>query len=182
MDQRWGPHTIDRLATCLEAHVPRSNSRTHNPGSDGVNALEQPWGGENNWAHPPVSLAGEVINLIITQRATATVILPVWQAQEWLAVATTQAQEAYLLPRVDDLGRSSLTETSAPHPTWRVAAFRFLNGGQPIPRTHPLSALATGGRAQPPSSGGETSAVLWQVPHLAASLTPLPSSSRVLAA
>lgn len=181
LDRRWGRHTVDQFATCVNAHVARFNSELCNPGSEGVNALQQQWEGENNWANPPFSLASEVVNHVLKTKATATLVLPVWQAQPWWAVAVAHAQEAYLLPRVDGLFLDGKTQTPAPHPTWRVAVFRFVDGGRATPLPPPSSVPPSGdGIIWPtPLAGnvGASSNWRWRVPPPDEALTPLPSAS-----
>jgi len=45
--------------------------------------MSQSWVDDNNWASPPFSLIPLVLRLIVAQRATATVLVPVWRAQLW---------------------------------------------------------------------------------------------------
>ena len=39
LDNRWGPHTIDRFASHYNAQLPRFNSRFWNPGTEAVDAF-----------------------------------------------------------------------------------------------------------------------------------------------
>ena len=43
LDTKWGPHTVDRFATCYNAQVERFNSRYACPGSEAVDALTVDW-------------------------------------------------------------------------------------------------------------------------------------------
>ena len=60
LDERWGPHTIDRFATANNAHCRRYNSRWRDPTSEGVDAMARNWRAhphtgalERNWVNPP---------------------------------------------------------------------------------------------------------------------------------
>lgn len=84
IDNMWGPHTVDRFASLQTAHLPRFNSRFHHPLSEGIDALaQQNWHTENNSVNPPFRLMPQVMEIIRTSRAIATVIAPLWRAQPW---------------------------------------------------------------------------------------------------
>lgn len=180
LNKRWGRHTVDRFATCNDAHVAWFNSGLHNPGSEGVDALKQQWSGENNWASPPFSMAGEVVKFIEASKVTATVVLPVWQAQWWWTVAMANANEANLLPHVNGLFLSGHDQSPAPRPTWRTAVFRFVDGNRRAvtpPAAAPPFENATNGRTPPPPDGSGSKRWHWQVPLPNEALMPLPSDS-----
>ena len=100
LQQRYGPYTVDRFASPLNARCPRFNTKTHAPGTEAVDALSVGWGaGENNWIFPPFNLAELVVAKICVDKATVTVIFPVWGAQQWWAPTVEAANEAYLLPK-----------------------------------------------------------------------------------
>jgi len=132
LQRRYGPHTVDRFASPLNARCPRFNTMTHAPGTEAVDAMTVAWGGaENNWVYPPFHLAELVLAKIRADKATATVILPVWGAQTWWAPAVAAANEAYLLPKTAGPFTSGHGRRTPPPARWRVAAFRFLSGGLP---------------------------------------------------
>ena len=84
IDHMYGPHTIDRFASTLNAQLPRFNSRFWEPGTEGVDALaQQNWGREINFVNAPFRMLPKVIDVIRQQQATATVIAPYWPAQPW---------------------------------------------------------------------------------------------------
>lgn len=43
LDHIWGPHTVDRFANALDAHLPRFNSRFRVPGTEAVDAFSVSW-------------------------------------------------------------------------------------------------------------------------------------------
>ena len=60
LEERFGPHTVERFATPNNTHFARFNSEFHAPGSEGVNTLAQSWLQENNLSPPQTNplLAG----------------------------------------------------------------------------------------------------------------------------
>ena len=78
MNSFWGPHSIDRFASYLNAHLPRFNSLFWNPGTEAVDAFTQFWGPENNWLVPPIHLIIRTIRHIRYCNARATLIVPKW--------------------------------------------------------------------------------------------------------
>jgi hypothetical protein len=56
LQERWGPHTIDRFASMLNAQLPRFNARWRDPQCEDVDCLRLPdaaWRRENNYCNPP---------------------------------------------------------------------------------------------------------------------------------
>ena len=84
LDRLWGPHHIDRFASCLTAQLPIYNSRFYDPMSAGIDALaQQNWGQLNNFVNPPFRLISQVLDVLRAQSATATLIAPYWPGQVW---------------------------------------------------------------------------------------------------
>ena len=54
VDDKWGPHTIDRFGSYYNFQLPCYNSRFLCPGSSGADAFAQDWDNENNWLGPPL--------------------------------------------------------------------------------------------------------------------------------
>ena len=84
LDKVWGKHTIDRFATVNTTQIETYNSRFADPFAIGIDALsQQDWKQHNNYVNPPIGLLTRVVDVIINQKATATVIAPMWQATIW---------------------------------------------------------------------------------------------------
>lgn len=84
LDTLWGPHTIDRFASMTTTQCNRYNSLYLDPNTYGVDALHQSdWRSENNYVNAPVRLMDKVLRVIQAQKATATIIAPVWKAKNW---------------------------------------------------------------------------------------------------
>ena len=78
LDDKWGPHTIDRFASFYNTQLPRFNSRFWNPGSEAVDAFTCDWSGENNWWCPPIYLIPRVLGHAQETHAEGTLIIPQW--------------------------------------------------------------------------------------------------------
>lgn len=84
LDLTFGPHTIDRFSSMLNTHLSRYNSQFWDPYTEGVDALAQTnWASENNFVNAPFRMIPQVLNVIIAQKAVATVIAPAWRGQAW---------------------------------------------------------------------------------------------------
>lgn len=83
LDSWWGPFTVDRFASDLNAQLPRFNSRWWCPGTSGVNCFLQDWKGENNWVNPDFSLIRETILHMKICEAKGCLILPFWPSRPW---------------------------------------------------------------------------------------------------
>ena len=53
LDDRWGPHTVDRFTNSYNTQLGRFNSRFWDVGSEAVDAFTVKWYGDNNWVCPP---------------------------------------------------------------------------------------------------------------------------------
>ena len=78
LQQMWGPHTIDRFASCNNAQLTRFNSRHWSPGTEAIDAFTSHWGGENNWWCPPVVHVPRVIRHAQACGAVGTLVVPCW--------------------------------------------------------------------------------------------------------
>lgn len=129
-EQRWGTHTIDRFATCLNRQVTRYNShpRWHDADSEARDAFTQIWTHENNWINPPWDLISSVIAKLRRERASATLVVPVWTTAPWWPDLIALASDSIMI-------RDPTKFTFAPghggpiaplrNPNWQVGIFRI---------------------------------------------------------
>ena len=90
IESYWGPHQIDRFASMLTSQTPTYNSLYWDPLTSGVNAFAQKdWGSLNNYVNAPFNLLPQVLEVIENQRATATIIAPLWEGQVWFQKLTS---------------------------------------------------------------------------------------------
>ena len=61
LDNKWGPHSVDRFASNLNNQCKRFNSRWWCPGTEGVDAFGQSWANEVNWLVPPPRLILSIV-------------------------------------------------------------------------------------------------------------------------
>ena len=78
LEQRWGPHTVDRFANCYNNQLPHFNSRFWNPGTEAVDAFTCDWGEDNNWFWPPVYLIPRIIMHARRCCVVGTLLAPEW--------------------------------------------------------------------------------------------------------
>ena len=130
LDAQYGPHSVDLFATELNTRCIRFYSKDLTPGGLGANAMLSSWEGENAWANPPFNLIGAVLDKVIRERVTATVVAPVWKAQPWWARAVEACASWQLLPPAEGVYCAGQIPTKRPtgSPFWRTAVFRFRAG------------------------------------------------------
>ena len=78
IDQKWGPHTVDRFASHYNTQLPRFNSRFWNPGTEAVDAFTSNWHDDNNWLCPPVYLVPRILRHACNCDAKGTLVVPEW--------------------------------------------------------------------------------------------------------
>ena len=84
IDNYWGPHDIDRFASMMTAQIPIYNSLYWDPLTSGVDALAQKdWRSYNNYVNAPFGLIHKVLDTVVQQQASATIIAPFWPGQVW---------------------------------------------------------------------------------------------------
>ena len=80
LEDRWGPHSIDRFACSYITKLPRFNSRFLQPGTEAVDAFTQDWSSENNWLVPPITLVGRLLSHMRDCKAVGSLIVPMWKS------------------------------------------------------------------------------------------------------
>lgn len=137
LEAKWGPHTIDRFANLHNTKLPLYNSRFLDPRTQGVDALSQNnWGIHNNYVNPPFRMIPEVLQVVIQQKAVATLIAPAWRAQPWFQVLQKLSIAPPMkLPRQGTVIQSTPQSCPEPgkNPRWRLYAWRIngKNGSMP---------------------------------------------------
>lgn len=113
LEQRYGPHSIDRFASHSTAQLKRFNSLFLDPCSSGVDAFAQrDWEAHNNYCFPPFSQLPQLISLLRACRhVKATIIAPYWPTAPWMEVLLHLADEFYIWPA----GGRLLRLATSPH-------------------------------------------------------------------
>lgn len=132
LDRKFGPHTIDRFASINTSQCEIYNSRFLDPLSSGLNALEQTdWQEHNNYVNPPLRLLPEILRLVVSQKAVATIIAPYWPAMPWfrtLQLLSTAHPIRLPRPKLICFPVQNTTPEPCRNPKWRLYAWR-INGG-----------------------------------------------------
>lgn len=125
IDHKFGPHTVDRMASELNTKLPRFNSRLHDPAAEAVNCFAQDWAGETNYVAPPIALIPAVLQHVIKCHAVATIIAPIWPSAWWWGLLSRLSISRPLpLPPASFLRGLSGRPGPLKNPKWRFAAFR----------------------------------------------------------
>ena len=131
LETLFGPHHYDRFASALNSQLPLFNSRYWDIGTAGVDAMNQSWQGMNNYMNPPFSMISQVLRKVREERATVTLVVPVWRGRPWWPQLMEMVTSVYVLPQRPDLfrrGQAPLSQKFST-PSWQVVACRILNGG-----------------------------------------------------
>ena len=134
LDRTWGPHTIDRFASCTNTDLPLYNSLYFDPGSGGVDALAQlDWADHNNFVNALFRLIPRIVRIIREQRADATLLAPWWPAQPWFREQLEMSIRPPL--RLPNRKHMFLRSTHTPEPLhncrWKSKIDRFRLGQPP---------------------------------------------------
>jgi hypothetical protein len=137
LNQRWGPHTIDRFGSHTNHLLPVFNSRFWCPGTHGVDAFAQSdWASHNNWCNGPFGRIGAVLAILRDQLAAATVIVPFWRSAPWWPTLVERggqyvyrfvhgSTELRSSPGLFRPGPSLGNQAGVGRPNWRVLALRI---------------------------------------------------------
>jgi hypothetical protein len=130
LQERWGPHTIDRFASMLNAQLPRFNARWRDPQCEDVDCLRLPdaaWHRENNYCNSPWSALPALAAKLAQSQAATTVIAPYWPDKTWYHALSRLATSTLHFPAARDLffpGRLGRRE-GVGTPAWSIVAFRL---------------------------------------------------------
>jgi len=127
LQRKFGPHTVDRFASQLSAQLPRYNSRWMDPQSEGVDALQRSWIGENNYVNPPWTLLDQVAQKLAERPVPCTVVAPHWPEKDWHVVLSSLAREVLVFPSWHDMYFPARLGASDPvgAPGWPTVIFRL---------------------------------------------------------
>ncbi len=111
LDQRWGPHSVDRFASSLSTQLPVYNSLNFDPFTAGVDALAQPdWLAHNNYCNPPWCLLPRLLALLrAVPGVRATVVAPLWRDTLWFQQLMAITSEFFIVPAGSTVFASALT-------------------------------------------------------------------------
>jgi hypothetical protein len=106
LQHRWGPHTVDRFASMLNAQLPRFNARWKDPKCEDVDCFHLPdasWQRENNYCNPPWSALPALAAKLSHSQAAAKVIAPYWPNKTWYHALARLAHTTMHFPAARDV-------------------------------------------------------------------------------
>jgi hypothetical protein len=130
LQHRWGPHTVERFASMLNAQLPRFNARRKDPKCEDVDCLHLPdasWQRENNYCNPPWSALPALTAKLSQSQAVATVIDPDWPNKTWYHALARLAHTTLHFPVARHMFfpcRLGKQQGVGP-PAWSIVAFRL---------------------------------------------------------
>ena len=84
LEERWGPHTVDRMAAPHNALLPRFYSRFYAPGAIDIDCFSDlDWSRDVNFINPDFNMISRVIDHMKRCRAVGTLIVPEWPSMPW---------------------------------------------------------------------------------------------------
>lgn len=89
-DKKWGRYSIDRFASDYNKKCIRFNSKHWCTGTEGIDAFNYTWAGENNWIVPPPSLIAKCILKILQEHVTCTLVIPKWTSAAFWPMLVTE--------------------------------------------------------------------------------------------
>ena len=123
LDHLWGPHSVDLFATSINAQLPRYYTKENS-------AFKYDWHSENGWANPPWSAIDAVLDKVVADQATITIITPWWPGKPWFKrlvqmstgdpILLKHAKDLFLPARTKNLvgvGTPNWSQTAA----WRIS-------------------------------------------------------------
>jgi hypothetical protein len=99
LEELWGPHSVNRMASAENTRLPTFYSRYYCKGAAGIDCFAvRDWSGHNNYVHPDFNMIGRVLDHLRACRATATLIVPEWPSQPWWPILHPAANEGIPSP------------------------------------------------------------------------------------
>jgi hypothetical protein len=139
LDNIWGPHEVDMFASTLNHQVPRFFAWNHQPGAEAIDAFCQDWTAFSGYANPPFCLITRVLSQLQRQRATITLITPIWVTTPWFPLLLEMCIDyPIILPDWRDLFLPGCQGNQTPmnNPAWRAAAWRVSGNTSLITNFH----------------------------------------------
>ena len=123
LSQTLGPFSLDLFASRHNAQLQKYVSWRPDPFSVGVDAFQLTWREEGLYLFPPFAMIPRCLLKIQQEKATVTLIAPLWQPQPWYPMLLSLlVQRPILLPPYKDLLTSPSQEN---HPLSEQKRFRL---------------------------------------------------------
>ena len=129
LQETWGPHTVDLMASRTNAQLPRYFSRWGDPEASGINCLDQDWTKEANlYCMPPFNMLAPLLSKLQESGGVyLTLVAPLWPTQPWFSTLMQLCVELpVLLDNQVPLSLPVLPQRfPVTQPLWRTAVFRL---------------------------------------------------------
>jgi hypothetical protein len=128
IDAIWGPHTVDAFATRSNRQLPRYMSLNPEPEAVATDAMLHSWVAENSWLFPPLNMVGRCLRKVREEKATATIVAPMWMTQPWWPVLIDMCIDTpMVLPSIAGIFEPAKDSPLPMQATggWIAAAFRI---------------------------------------------------------
>ena len=119
VQEKFGPHSVDLFATRDNARLHRFVSWRPDPAAAATDAFLFPLKGENPYCFPPIACIPRLLQEVLHQQATVTVVAPDWPAP-WMP----DLRRLLIAPPVRLPGQPSLTVKSELR-DWKLTCFRI---------------------------------------------------------
>ena len=100
IEQRFGPHSIDRFASDISHQLPRYNTKYFSPRAEALDAFSLNWAGDNNYLFPPPSLAGRAMYHASVCGADITIVYMQWVSRPYMQSLRKYESEGKLLDSI----------------------------------------------------------------------------------
>jgi len=121
----WGPHQIDIFASRHNTQLRRYYSWMPDPEAEATDAFHQNWSGINIWANPLWILIPRILSKLIREKATMTLIVPLWEMAPWFPLLLEVLIEPPILFRQEDIITQDNQENPFRNPKWKILACRI---------------------------------------------------------
>ncbi len=125
IDHLFGPHQVDRFVSETTALLPRYNSMFRDRFSEGVDAFAQNWGQDHNWWNPPFGLIHRVLTKACLDKATGTIIAPLWTGAWFPKLLTLSVAPPIRLPQQRLCTRLAGCPEVLKNPHWTLCAWKI---------------------------------------------------------
>ena len=135
VDRRWGPHTVDLFASRLNRQLKRYVSWKPDPQCIAVDGLKFQLNKENSWCFPPEALVGKLLQKVVREQATITLVAPLWPSKSWWPeLQALRIDRPIILEPREDLLRTTGLNTFSGFQHNRLAIWRISGSHSKIAR------------------------------------------------
>jgi hypothetical protein len=94
---------VDVFATSKNTQLPMYISPLHTDDAPVRDALSVPWDEMLPLVHPPIPLIGKCLRKILTENATAVLVLPHWKGQSWSTLLGKMSRLEFVIGKSEEV-------------------------------------------------------------------------------